>query len=799
MNALLLDVRYTFRQLRKNPGFTCVAILSLALGIGGVTAMFSTLYSVMLRPLPYTAPDRLVLGRATYGGGINPWLSGADYVDYRDQNRSFSSMEVFYCFPFEVTDTSGRTAQRVQALPVSVGLFPTLGLRMILGRGFTAEEGKDGAPDVAIVSYAYWQQHLNGSPDAIGRSLVLNGTSNEIVGVAPADFHFLFDVDVWFPVRPAFLGPRRYNNWYILGRLADGVTVAEAQSDIDLIAAQLEKAYPDTNANKGLLLTPLQGAFAEPYRPRFLLLCASASAILLIACANVAGLLLARGAGRQGEFALRAAMGSSGWRLMRPLLVEALILAGVAGIAGTVLAIWIQSVLLHLMPIETLLLGTVGFSGPMLTFVLATTIVTGLGFGLLPALRARHSDLAGCLRAGGRGSVHHGARLRGGLVIGQIALSFLLLVVAGLFIRSLSLLHRSDAGFDSHNLLTVEIPLPSNEYPNERRVPFFTSLLDEVRALPGVESAAAISQLPIRNPYNDVEIYATDDPPTGPQRFTGNWRAVLPGYFATMGIPILSGREVQTSDTPNSERVVIISQRIAEELFPDRDPLGRSVVIDRDDQVTWRIVGMVGDAKENDLYAPKDLKGTFYRAYGQISPSTMRLAIRTSGDPLAVVAPLRVLLQEMDAQVPLAGPRTMEAVMENATVSAKAQTIYLITFSLLALGLAALGIYGLLAYVVSQRTGDIGVRMALGAEPGSILAMVLRSGMALVGIGLGIGIAGAFAVTRLLDSLLFGIAPTDAPTFAAAVVLLGVVAGVACGIPAWQAARVDPMEALRYE
>jgi putative ABC transport system permease protein len=266
-----------------------------------------------------------------------------------------------------------------------------------------------------------------------------------------------------------------------------------------------------------------------------------------------------------------------------------------------------------------------------------------------------------------------------------------------------------------------------------------------------------------------------------------------------MGIPILSGRDVRTSDTSNSERVVIISQSIAKTLFPDRDPLGRSVVIDRDDSVTWRIVGVVGDAKENDLYAPKDLRGTFYRAYGQVSPSTMRLAIRTAGDPMAVVTPLRVLLQKMDTQVPLAGPRTMEAVMANATVSAKAQTIYLTTFSLLALGLAALGIYGLLAYMVTQRTGDIGVRMALGAEPGSILAMVLRSGMTLVGIGLGIGIVGAFAVTRLLDSLLFGVAPTDALTFAAVVALLGVIASVACGIPAWRAARVDPMESLRCE
>jgi putative ABC transport system permease protein len=799
MNALLLDIRYAFRQLCKSPGFACATVLSLTLGIGGVTALFSTLYTVMIRPLPYPAPDRLVLGRATYGGGINPWLSGPDYVDYRDNSRSFAALEAFFCFPQDVTAVSGQTVDRASALIVSTGLFRTLGVKMASGRPFTAEEGRDKAPPVALVSSAYWREHLGGSNDVIGRSLAIDGVSYQVVGVTPPDFHFIYDADVWLPLRPQALGPRRFNNWFILGRLADNVTLSEAQSDVDVIAARLERSYPDTNAKKALLLTPLQGAFSEPYRPRFLLLSGGALAILLIACANAAGLLLARGAMRQGEFAVRAAMGSSRWRLMRPLLAEALILAAVAGVAGTLLARWIQSALLSLMPVETLLLGAVGLSRPVLLFVLLTTILTGFGFGLLPALRARRADVAQDLRASGRGMTQQGVRLRRGLVVGQVALSFLLLIVAGLFIRTLNCLRGDDPGFDYRNLLTVEAPLSPVAYPDERRAVFFSSLLEEVRALPGVRSAAAISQLPIRNPYNNIDIYATDNRPTTIYTFTGNQRVVLPGYFKAMGIPLLSGRDIQPTDTPKSGRVVVISRSLAETLFPKRNPLGGRVIIDRDEKVAWEVVGVVGDVKENGLDQSKGSRGTFYRAYGQLTPPTMGLAIRTAGDPLAAVASLRRVVQKMDSQVPLSGPRTMEAVMANSTVSQKAQAIYLTTFSLLALSLAAVGIYGLLAYIVTQRRCDIGVRMALGAAPAAILRMIVHSGMRLVGIGLAAGIVGAFAVTHLLSSLLFGVTPTDALTFGGVAALLSIVAGVACSIPAWRASKVDPIEALHYE
>jgi putative ABC transport system permease protein len=800
MSGLLQDVRYALRQLRKNPGFTFVAALILSLGIGGVTAMFSTSYAVLLRPLPYYKPDRLVLGRGTWQGNINPWLSGPDYVDYRDKSRSFSALEAFFVAPREVTATTGRTAERVKAWRTSAGLFGALGVNMELGRAFTKDEGWNGGPPVAIVSHNYWQKHFAREGGVAQHSIAIDGEICDVIGVTPAGFEFIQRADIWLPMRPQDLGPRRFNNWFILGRLKDGVKLAQAQSEVDVIAAQLEKAYPDTNAKKGLLLTLLQSTFTEQYRSSLGLLCAGAGAILLIAWANAAGLLLARGAVRRGELAVRAVMGASYWRLMRLLLAEALILAGAAGAMGAAIAVWAQNGLLRLMPLETLFLGGIGISWPALLIILAATLLTWFGFGLIPAWQTRNVNLAQGMRSSGRGSVGRGARLRSGLVAGQVALSIALLVLAGLLLRSLDSLHRANPGFNAHNLLTVEIPLPAARYSEVRRSAFFAALLDGVRSLPGVTSAAAISQLPLRDPFNDISIYAADDPPTDPTKMGDAYqRVVMPGYFQTMGIPIVAGRDIQLMDTANSRRVVVISQQLARMLFPKRNPLGQMVVIDRANDTPWEIVGVVGDVKQSRLREDASLRGTFYRAHAQQAWPAMRLAIRTGGNPLAIVRGVRELLQKMDPDVPLSGPRTMEEVIANGAISETAQAACLAAFSALALILAAVGIYGLLAYVVTQRTGEFGIRLALGAQRATVVRSVLGDGLKTTLIGAAAGLGAAVLAAPLLATQLYGVHPLDLATFITVTLLMIAVSIAACWIPARRASKVDPMVALRYE
>ena len=794
------DLRLALRQLAKSPGFAATTILILALGIGGVTAMFGTLYAVMIRPLPYADAERLVLGRATYNGSVNPLMSGPDYIDYREQNRSFSTLEGYYSYPFQRTATTGENPERLNCLFVSAGLFRTLGVNPALGRSFADADGEANGAPVVIVSHATWQKHFGAEKELGARTLNLNGQPTTIIGVMPPGFHFVPEADMWMPLRPQNLGPRRYNNFLVLGRLKAGVSLAEAQSDIDVITARLQVAYPDTNATKALLLAPLQVAITEQYQSGFAMLCAGAAAVLLIACANAAGLLLARGASRQAELAVRAALGASPWQIMRILLAEALVLAFAAGVLGTLLALWLQSGLTRLFSVDALFAQPDAFSWPALGFVVAVSLLTGIGFGVLPAWRAKRPDLVHALKAAGRGSSRQGSRLRGGLVAAQVGLSFVLLVVAGLLTRSFASLHRTSPGFDTHNLLTVEVPLTTRAYNDTGRTQFFTSLLENIRALPGVRSAAAISQLPLRNPFNDLSLYDASAPPPQPSdAINGHQRVVLPGYFQTMGIPLLAGRDVRDSDTPAAARVVVISQVLAEQLFPGREPLGRKVIVDGAKETPWEVVGIVGDVKASGLRDDPRRRGAFYWPHTQVSLPTMRLAIRTAVAPHTIVAPLRTLLQKMDPTVPLAGPRTMEEVMSNTTLSEKGLTLCLTLFSTLALVLAAVGLHGVLAYSVAQQSRDIGIRMALGANHRHIAWNVLRQAGLLALIGVAGGAASALVISHLIRSTLYGIAPHDPVVFVVAATVLVLIAALAAWLPARRATKVDPMVALRAD
>ncbi|MGC4073622.1 MAG: ABC transporter permease [Nibricoccus sp.] len=671
MDTLFRDFRFASRSLRKAPGFTATTILILTLGIGGVTAMFSTLYAVMIRPLPYPNAERLVMGRATFGGEINPMAAGPDYIDYRDQSHSFAAFEAFY-WVNEVTVRHGTKAERASTLIVSTGLFNALGAPAAIGRNFTLEDSKAESLPVVMVSHDYWQRHYGDRNDVTNVTLWVDGVSRTVVGVTPPDFNFIYNADLWLPQTSQNLGPRRYNNWLMLGRLKDGVSLAEAQSDVDVIAANLATAYPDTHTTRGLLLTPLQEAFAERHRMSFLMLCGGAAAILLIACANAAGLLLARGAAREGELAVRAALGASKWQIVRLLLAEALLLAVTAGVLGTLLAVWAQDGLMRLFSIETLFLRNPGISWPVLSFVLLATVTTALGVGLIPILRAKRPDLARAMKMVGKGSSRQGKRLRGGLVAAQLGTSFILLVVAGMLARSLSSLHTTDPGFDPRNLLTVEVPLP-RDY-TQARTQFFESLLEEIRKLPGVRAAGAISQLPLRNPSNDISLYDASSPPATPaEGGHGYQRVVLPGYFEAMGIPLLAGRDIRASDTTKSTRVIVISKVLAERLFNGRNPLGRTVIVDGVVNMPWEVVGVVADVKASDLRGGGDFARCSLPAARQMV--NRRCAWRSAPRPIrgTIVPSLRALLHKLDPQIPLSGPRTMEEVMANTTLSEKAQ------------------------------------------------------------------------------------------------------------------------------
>jgi predicted permease len=531
------DIRYGARSLLRARGFSVVIVLILAVGIGANVAMFSIIDSAMLRPVAYPEPERLVLGRKTVNGELNPPVSAQDYWDYRDLSTSFESLEAYVGFTNSYT----------------IGLFPTLGINPQLGRHFAADEGLEGAPDVAIISYGYWQRRFGGSPDALGGTLMVDGEPYTIVGVMPAGFRIGFDVEIWLPMRPdsPYTEQRRWHNWLLVGRLGTGVNIEQAQADVDVISAQLEAQYPDSNTGKGLLLTDLREAVVESYRSSLLLLMGAVALVLLIACGNVAGLLLARGSTRRAELSLRTALGASGPRLMRQLLTESLVLAVVGGIMGTLLANWLQDLLVRPVSLGLPNALRADMSGTALGFALLVSLATGLLFGALPALRLARFDVVEDLKSGARATDAGGARFRSGLVVVQVAITIMLLIGAGLLIRSFARVTGVDPGFESANLLTAELRLTGTEYSDlERRIHFYTDLREQLQAIPGVEGVAIADRLPIRDPGNWLITYAADNPPLDPAEYRGApFRVVMRGFHETMGIPLLAGRGIEATSS----------------------------------------------------------------------------------------------------------------------------------------------------------------------------------------------------------------------------------------------------------
>ncbi|HEX7315759.1 MAG TPA: ABC transporter permease [Pyrinomonadaceae bacterium] len=802
MKTLWQDLRFGARMLRKRPGFTAVALLTLALGIGANTAIFSVVNAVLLRPLPYRNAERLVWVSGNVRGGTNrASVSPPDYVDYRAQNTVFEEFAASTSVPFPVNLTGAGEPERLTGSRVTANYFRAFGVEPALGRAFGADEERAGPAPVAVLSDGLWRRRFGGDPSVVGKTLTLDGKAVAVVGIAPPEFQYPAGAELWLPldfddpemkIRAAhFLRP--------IGLLKPGVTIEQAKAETDLIARRLEEQYPESNERWSLNLVPLHEQVVGGVRTSLWVLLGAVGFVLLIACANVSNLMLARAAARRRELALRTALGASRWRVVRQQLTENLLLALVGGALGLLVAAWGVDLLAALGAGDIPRSREIGVDGRVLAFTAALSVLTGLAFGLLPALRASRTDLNEVLKDAGRGTSGPGrGRVRGALVVSEIALSLVLLAGAGLLVKSLVSLLNVNPGFDPANVLTLRINLARARYTKpEQAAAFFGDLQRRVAGLPGVEAAGMISELPLSGQPNDMYFYVAGRPPrTADQKVTADYRRVNQDYFRAMRIPVLRGRDFTEQEATGSAQVVVINETLARNFFPNEDPLGRRLVIDFGKQEEFEVVGVVGDVLHRSLDG-----GVYQMMYTPtLRIGGSNLVVRTSSaDPLALAAAVRGEVAAVDRDQPVSTVRTMEEVVSGSVAQQRFRTLLLAVFAGVALLLAGVGIYGVIAYSVTQRTHEIGIRMALGAGAADILKMVVRQGMALALAGVAVGLLAAFALTRLLSSLLFGVTATDAVTLAAVSLLIVAVALLACFIPARRATKVSPTVALRYE
>ncbi len=801
---MLNRIRYASRSLLRSPGFTLAAVLCLGLAIGANTAIFTVLNAVLLKPLGYAEPTRLVMLWERFAErpeGHNV-VAPADFLDWRAQTRSFNSMAALA--EGHETLTGLGEAQQVPVQAVTASFFPVLGVTPSLGRTFTAEEDTPAGPALVVVSDRFWRRHLSADPRAIGQSVTLGGTPFTVIGVMPPGFRFAGrsteEAELWTPLS---LDPARdyraTSGRYLLavGRLRPGVTVEQADGELRALAARLADEHPVFNAGWTTTLVPLREQVVGGARTPLLVLAGVVAFVLLIACANVANLQLARGAVRRRELAVRTALGAGRGTLVRDLLAESLVLSIAGGALGLLLAVWGTAALVALAPAGLPRLEEISVDGRTLAFTTVLSILTGFIFGLLPALHSSRADLNDVIKEGGRGV--SGGRLRSGLVAAQLALSLVLLVGAGLLIRSFLRLSREDPGFDASHVLAAKVDLPTNRYNTDpRQAAFFEELLARIRRLPGVTAASAINWLPFGGGGSASSYFVEGRPAPAPgQELGADIRAVDPDYFHTLGIPLRAGELFTSRDGPHIRKAVVINQALAHQVFPGENPIGRHVLMPWGDTLNGEIVAVVGDTRAAGLDSVA--RPTLYWPMAQFPWSFMSLVIRTRGTPEALIRPVTSELHALDADVPLANPRPLDSFLSQSVASQRFTMLLLGAFAAVAVVLAAIGISAVVANAVVRRTREIGVRMALGAERRDVLRMVLRQGMLLVVIGIGVGLAGALALTRVLRNLLYGVSPTDLVTFAGVPLLLAGIALVAAYLPARRAADVDPMVALRTE
>ena len=813
VETLWQDLRYGRRMLLKHPGFTFIAVLILALGTGVNTALFSVVNAVLLRPLPYAEPERLAqVYEARPPGDDRFAFSLANFVDHRDQQTGFEQMAAY--FRRDANLTGAGEPERVQLAIVSASCFPLLRVQPLLGRGFLTEEETPGKHRVAVLSYGLWQRRFGADPGIVNKPVTLSGNVYTVVGVLPADFQFpnpfgsnplseaAPKVDLLAPMAydPKNLGDRGSHFLQVLARLKPGVELAQAQAELRAIAGRLEQQYPDRNKGWTINVFALQDEVVRHVRPALLLLLAAVAFVLLIACANVSNLLLARAAGRQKEMAIRLALGAPRARLLRLLLTESLLLALAGGAAGLALAYFAMSAFISFSPANVPRTDEIRLDGMALLFTFGITLLTSVAFGLLPALQATKRAVHATLKEGGRQGNRGGRpRTRGLLVVAEVALSLLLLIGAGLMIRTFISFQRVDPGFRTDNLLTMKLALPFAKYPKpQQQVAFYNQVIERVRALPGVQEVGAVSDLPLVEGgvfafiiEGRASASAQDDP-------SAVWRAINPDYFRTMGMQLRRGREFTEHDQLDQVEVIVINETMAATFWPGEDPIGKRIQIYDSQPMPWReIVGVVNDTKEAGLGAPTRLE--IFVPFSQRPRAAMTLIAHTAAEPEQLAGAMRAAVQAVDPEQPVFRISTMEQFF-SAEIAVPRATMFLLgALAVTALILAAVGIYGVMAHAVTQQTHEIGIRTALGATQRDVLRLVVRQGMTLTLIGVVIGLAGAFALTRLMTTLLFGVSATDPATFTVIALLLTGVALFACYIPARRATKVDPLTALRYE
>lgn len=805
LETLFQDLRFALRMLRKKPSFTIAAVLTLALGIGATTAIFSVVNSVLLRPLPYRDSAQIIVLRATSQRVGDHSPSYPDFLDWREQSHTFQEMAVLHNMGFNLSGVT--QPEYISGYGVSPNLLSMLGVRPIQGRDFLPEEEKAGSAPVALISYSLWQSNLGSDPHVVGRNILLDGRSFTVIGVLPPTFFLEEKSDVLTPIgvwaNDDMMQRGNHGDMTVIGRLAPGVTPVQARAEMQTIAARLAKQYPVEDGDEGISLTAIRDDFVSDMRPAILVLFGAVMFVLLIACANVANLYLVRGAERAKEIAVRLAFGASRARIIRQMLTESLLLAAIGGGLGVLMGIWSITGIGRLVPPDMFMGMTPTLDTSVLLFAGAMIIVVALAFGLIPALQATRPDVQEALKEGGRSSTPSARqhRVRGALAVAETALALVLLVGAGLMMKSLYNLFHVNPGFQPERVLTMEMDLRSTQYAKDPQIlNFWQQILDRIHAVPGVENVAVGTVVPFSGNHSRADITIEGQPVPALGAFPHpDYHSVSPEYLSAMSIPLLQGRTFTDADTESSPAVGLINATLARRYWPNDDAIGKRFIFGHPRAgAKWiTIVGVVGDTKLYGLANP--LKIEIYLPYRQRVNSDMTLLVRSAADPAGLAAAVKSTIASVDKDQPIFALETMQQLVNDSVSTRHATLVLLEIFSALAIVLATIGIYGVMAYTVALRTHEIGVRMAIGAQRSDVLRMVLRQGLKLALLGVGIGLAAALALTRLLSSLLFSVSASDPLTYAAVAGLLVLVALVACCFPALRAMRVDPIIALRYE